>query len=142
VETWVILAVLGVGFVIFEIFTPSFFMLPAGIAFLATAALSPLLSSTATIGVLAAWLLAVYGVFYRFIWPRMKRSVTPTGASGMVGQVATVTEAISGDAPSGYVKLYGDRWQALSQESFAVGERVVILRTEGNKVVVGRAISA
>lgn len=126
------------GFVILEIFTPSFFMLPAGIAFLGTATLAPFLSLTWTLALLVAWLLGVYGVFYRFVWPRLEKRSPKTGAHGMIGQIATVTEPIDASAQTGYVKLYGDSWRALSSESFAIGERVVILQTEGNKVVVGR----
>ncbi len=136
-EPWVYLALVGVGFVILEIFTPSFFSLPAGLAFLATAALSPFLNLTWTLAALVLWLLIVYSAFYLYVWPRLEKKAPRTGAHGMIGQVATVTEPIDARAQTGYVKLYGDSWRALSTETFQVGDRVVILQTEGNKVVVG-----
>lgn len=137
-EPWQTLAIAGVALIILEIFTPSFFMLPAGIAFLFTALLSPLLPGWSFIlGLLAASLLVVYGVFYRYVWPRLKKRAPKTNASGMSGKIAVVTEPVRPDGTSGYVKLYGDSWRAISDRSFEIGERVVILTTEGNKVVVG-----
>lgn len=142
-ENWHIFAALGVILVILEIFTPSFFMLPAGVAFLLTAAWAPLLDSlTANIGVLALHLIVIYTIFYLWVWPRMSKKAPQTNASGMSGQIATVTEAVRPDGTSGYVKLYGDSWRAISEHSFEIGERVVILRTDGNKVVVGPVASA
>ena len=39
---------------------------------------------------------------------------------------------------AGYVKLYGDEWKALSRfgDIFPVGTRVVIVKVDGNKVLV------
>ncbi len=139
-EIWLLLAIIGVVLVILEIFTPSFVMLPAGLAFLLTAAISPFLSSlTANLAALTVNLVIVYGVFYRFVWPRLTKTAPRTAAFGMVGKVATVVEAIQPDGSSGYVKLYGDTWRAVANEAIEVGEKVTILATEGNKVVVARA---
>jgi len=138
VEYWHVLAVLGVAFLILEIFVPSFFMAPAGLAFLLTAALSPWLGFTSMIGVLAVTLLAVYAVFYFFVWPRLPAPQGPrTNISAMVGQIAVVIEPVLPDGSSGSVKLYGDTWRAVSDRAFEVGQRVVILELIGNKVVVG-----
>lgn len=137
-EPWTVFAIVGVGLIILEIFTPSFFMLPAGLAFLATAALSPLLPNlTTTLAVLAVNLVVTYAAFQRLVWPRVQKAAPRTAASGMIGKTATVTEAVRPDAP-GYVKLYGDSWQALASEELEVGTRVVIVGIEGNKVVVER----
>ena len=48
------------------------------------------------------------------------------------------TEPVPPDSGSGYVALYGDRWQAISHagEAFAVGEKVRITAIDGNKVIV------
>lgn len=137
-EYWHVLAVLGVAFLIAEIFVPSFFMAPAGLAFLVTAAFSPWLGFTSMMGVLALSLLAVYAVFYFFVWPRLPLSQGPrTNVSGMIGKIAVVIEPIQPDGSSGSVQLYGDTWRALSDQPFQVGQRVVILSLEGNKVLVG-----
>lgn len=133
------LAIAGVGLIILEIFTPSFIMLPAGLAFLATAALSPLLPGlTATLALLVINLTVTYAAFQHLVWPRIEKTAPRTAASGMIGKTATVVEAIRPDTSSGYVKLYGDTWQAIGSEAFEVGERVAIVGIEGNKVVVER----
>jgi inner membrane protein len=138
-EPWLILAILGALFAISEIFTTTFFTLPAGIAFLLTAALAPLLKGwPLTLAVLAAWLAVTYLLFYFAVWPRLRKKESPqTGASGMVGKIATVTEAITLESGVGYVQLYGDSWRAISESAFEVGAKVRILATEGNKVIVG-----
>lgn len=138
-DPWLILAVLGTLFAVAEIFTTTFFALPAGIAFLLTAAIAPWLKTWPPIlAVLAAWLVVMYLIFSFFVWPRMRpKAKTGTGVDAMVGKIATVTEAITRESGIGYVQLYGDSWRAISEDPFAVGEKVMILATEGNKVIVG-----
>lgn len=138
-EPWLILAIVGALFAIAEIFSASFFALPAGIAFLLAALLAPVTKTwPVTIGVLAVLLTVTYLVFYFAVWPRVRmKDQSRTGASGMVGKIATVTEAITAESGIGYVKLYGDTWVAISETPFEVGNKVRILATEGNKVIVG-----
>jgi len=138
-EPWLILAIIGAVLAISEIFTATFFLLPAGIAFLLGAALSPALSGwPVTFGVLSGLLGLTYILFYFAVWPRLRaKSGSETGAHGMVGKIATVTEAITLESGIGYVQLYGDSWRAISESAFAVGAKVQILATEGNKVIVG-----
>ena len=137
-EPWQILAVAGVLLFLAEFFTPSFFTLPAGLAFLATAFLAAFVKDwPILLGALTANLLVVYWIFQRHVWPRVRRGRTETNASGMVGQTAVVTEAVDPAAGSGYVKLYGDSWRAVSDQAFDVGAKVKIIGTDGNKVVVG-----
>lgn len=141
-DPWIILAVLGALLALAEIFTASFFALPAGIAFVITAAFAPWFDTwPPLLGILAGWIVVTYLVFSLFVWPRMRpKSTTRTGVQGMVGKVATVTEAITRESGVGYVQLYGDSWRAISEEPFSVGEKVQILATEGNKVIVGPVV--
>jgi membrane protein implicated in regulation of membrane protease activity len=138
-EPWVILAILGALLAVAEVFTVSFFALPAGIAFLLTAATAPFFDSWPPIlAILAGWLGLTYLMFATFVWPRMRpKATTGTGVEGMIGKIATVTEAITHESGVGYVQLYGDSWRAISEEAFEVGDKVKILATEGNKVIVG-----
>ena len=136
-EPWQILVVVGVLLALAEIFTPSFVALPAGLAFLMTGAVAPLIASEAVLLALLSFnLLLVFGVFKRFVWPRLQKGAPKTAADGMVGKVVTVTDTIDPAVGAGYVKLYGDSWQAVSQEKFEKGARVVIVGMDGNKVVV------
>lgn len=137
-EPWLVFAALGVLFALAEVFTPTFFALPAGVAFLVAALIASFLPGwTPSLAVLAVLLLVTYGLSYKLVWPRFQKPKTRTGADGLVGKIAEVTEEITLEGGVGYVKLYGDSWRAISEHSFRVGDKVEILATEGNKVVVG-----
>ena len=139
IEPWQVLASLGVVLALFEFFTPTFFALPAGLAFLATAVFALFTRNWSLLALLLALNLAlVYALFHRFVWPRVSTRPTKTNAEAMVGKIAVVTEAIDPDSGSGEVKLYGDLWKVISEVPFSVGSRVLIVRTEGNRVVVTR----
>jgi membrane protein implicated in regulation of membrane protease activity len=135
-QPWQVLALIGASLAVLEFFTPSFFMLPAGIAFLLTALVAAFTADWPTlIGVLVVSLVLVYGVFSLLIWPKLRREAPRTGADGMAGKVAVVTEALV-PGGGGYVKLYGDTWQAVAEQRFEVGQKVRITGTDGNKVLV------
>ncbi len=139
-SAWQVLAVVGVIFAILEIFTSSFVLLPAGLAFLATALWSTIVPGwTPVLALLCAHLFATYALFYFLVWPRLRKFAPKSNASGMIGQIATVTEEISGAGDPGYVQLYGDSWRAVSDGRHPVGAKVTILGLDGNKVVVGPA---
>jgi membrane protein implicated in regulation of membrane protease activity len=55
----------------------------------------------------------------------------------MLGQECEVIETVSASYP-GYVKLYGDRWQAKTYSATPLkkGARAVITRLDGNKVFI------
>ena len=136
-ELWQILAGVGVSLLVVEFFTPSFFALPAGLAFLATACVAAFVSDVRIVlAVLTVSLLIVYWIFQQHVWPRVKRDRQETNASGMVGKTAVVIEAIDPATGAGYVKLYGDSWSVVSEQAFEVGAKVKIIGTDGNKVVI------
>lgn len=137
-EPWQILAIVGVVLLLAEFFTPSFFTLPAGLAFLVTAGVAAFVVDwRILLAVLTTNLLVVYWIFQRHVWPRVKRERKEMNASGMIGQTAVVTEAVDPDVGAGYVKLYGDSWRVVSDRAFDVGAKVKIIGTDGNKVVIG-----
>jgi len=140
---WQILALVGVLLSAAEIFTPSFVMLPAGVAFLLTALVGAVVppwsaNRTALLAVLALWLLVVYATFYWLVWPKMSKapSAPKTGADGLVGKRATVSEAVVPGTSEGYVKLYGDTWRAVGTRRYEVGTEVLISGIDGNKVLI------
>lgn len=137
IEPWHVFASLGIALALAEFFTPSFFALPAGLAFLATAAVA-LFSQDWTLlsVVLAVNLGIVYATFQRYVWPRLQTTMTRTNAEGMTGKIAVVTQAIDPVSGAGEVKLYGDTWKVIAQRPFSVGDQVRIIRTEGNRVIV------
>lgn len=136
-EPWLFFAGVGLVLALVEFFTPSFFSLPAGLAFLVTALVAVFTRDWVTLYVVLAINLAViYAVFYQFVWPKLRRTAPRTNAEGMAGRVATVSEAVDPVSGAGEVKLYGDRFRVVAKEAFAVGTRVVITGTDGNKVIV------
>gem|GEM_PF-1709431 len=136
-ETWHYFAAMGVVLALVEIFTPTFFTMPAGLAFLATAAVGTMLDDTTLLFLVLAINLGVtYGVFYKFVWPRLQKSSPKTNADAMAGKIVTVSERIDPKTGEGYVKLYGDTWRVVAKDAFEVGDRVVITATVGNKVIV------
>ncbi len=137
VEPWHLLAAIGLLLTAAEFFTPTFFALPAGLAFLATAAIGLFTESpTILAAALAVNLGIVYGTFYRFVWPRLQKNSPRSNADAMSGKIAVVTEAVDPVTGAGEVKLYGDLWRVVSRLPFEVGTRVAIVATQGNKVVI------
>lgn len=137
-QLWQILAGTGLLLILMELFVPGFILLPAGIAIVLTSLVATLLTDWRVILlVLAAFEVATFVVF-RFAFPRTGSATT--GADAMVGKQCEVIQAIGPSA--GYVKLYGDEWQAVAERgaSFIPGDRVEITRLDGNKVWV-KAVS-
>ena len=136
-EPWQTFAVVGLLLGIAELFTPTFFSLPAGLAFLATALVGVFTDHWMTLYVVLAINLAmVYGVFYKFVWPRLAKVAPKTNADAMAGKIATVTEAVDPATDEGEVKLYGDKFRVVAKDTFAVGTKVMITATEGNRVLI------
>ncbi len=139
IMVWELFAVIGVLLVLAEIFVSGFFVLPIGIAFLIAAAVAAFTQSwLVVLSALGVSLLFLFWLFkVQLKWGARGNSLAPTNVDAMVGTEVEVVQAISG-ASHGYVKLYGDRWMALSKahKSFEVGERVHIVKVDGNKVLV------
>ncbi len=57
------------------------------------------------------------------------------GFQGLIGKVGIVTKTIS-LKQMGYVKVDGDEWQAVANQSIEEGTQVIIEQVEGNRVQV------
>ena len=139
IMVWELFAIIGILLVLAEIFVSGFFVLPVGLAFLIAALVATFTTSwLLVLSVLGVSLLFLFWLFQvQLKWGESKISAAPTNVDAMVGSEVEVVEAIEG-SKSGYVKLYGDRWVALSKahKSFEVGDRVTIIKVDGNKVIV------
>lgn len=134
---WQIFVVVGLLLAAAEIFTPTFFALPAGLAFLMTAVVALFLRDwVMLLVILSINLTLIYFVFHRFVWPRLKRDAPKMNADALSGKVATVSEAVDPASDRGEVKLYGDRFRVVAAQSFSEGTKVLITGTQGNKVVI------
>lgn len=138
VMVWEIFAIIAVFLIVSEIFVSGFFMLPIGLAFAIAAIPAAIVDSwLIVLATLAASLLFLFWLFHMKLKSVKEKTSAYTNVEGMVGKEVEVTEAFSGNE-SGYVKLYGDRWQAISQsgKSYSVGDRVSVVKIDGNKLIV------
>jgi len=138
---WHIWMVIGIVCVIIEIFDPAFFFLALGIGAIATAlvALAPGVAGNVVLQVV---IFAVFSFIAFLLMRKLGRKVlsnpgTETNVNALIGKIGTVTRDIPVEG-KGYVKIGGEEWSAVEQESRAVlqGARVEVLAIDGNKVVV------
>jgi membrane-bound serine protease (ClpP class) len=81
------------------------------------------------------------GIFFAFLLFAVRAQKVPvrTGVESIIGRVGTVREALE---PAGTVQLGGELWTAQVVEGEAplpVGERVEVMRLEGNRLLVRKA---
>ncbi|HQQ68070.1 MAG TPA: NfeD family protein [Candidatus Cloacimonadota bacterium] len=138
---WHVWIIIGIAFVIIEIFDPAFFFISLGIGAIATGllALLPVIDRSIPVQIL---LFAIVS-FISFLFMRKlgKKVLANPGADTNVyalkGKTGHVTQAIKDDG-RGYVKVGGEEWVAVSEngESIAEQAKVVITGIEGNKLIV------
>ena len=129
---WQFLCVVGIAFVILEIFTPSMFFLNFALAAFITA-----IASLVTLNHFALVLIFfvfsfISFVFLRPILLRRNSKDTETGIEGKyIGKVAKVTEEVTKDR--GVITIYGERWEArcLGEQSIPAGADVRIVKNDG-----------
>ena len=128
---WQFLCVIGIAFVILEIFTPSMFFLNFALAAFITAGFS-LITLNKFALVLVFFLLSFLSfVFLRPILLRRNSKDTETGMEGKyIGKTAKVTEEVT--AERGVITIYGERWEARCEngEIIPTGTEVKILRND------------
>lgn len=136
---WQFLCVVGIAFVILEIFTPSMFFLNFALAAFITA-----IASLVTLNHFALVLIFfvfsfISFVFLRPILLRRNSKDTETGIEGKyIGKVAKVTEEVTKDR--GVITIYGERWDArcLGEQSIPAGADVKIVKNDGLIMFVER----
>ena len=129
---WQFLCVVGIAFVILEIFTPSMFFLNFALAAFITA-----IASLVTLNHFALVLIFfvfsfISFVFLRPILLRRNSKDTETGIEGKyIGKVAKVTEEVAKDR--GVINIYGERCEArcLGEQSIPAGADVKIVKNDG-----------
>ena len=128
---WQLLAICGIGFLIFEIFTPSMFFLNFALASFITAVISVYVKNPYTLAVIFVVLSFVSFVFLRPIIMKKFNKAKETGInSKYIGQVAKAESEISENA--GVISIYGERWEARSENGSVIpqGSDVKIIRNE------------
>lgn len=128
---WQILSIIGIAFVILEIFTPSMFFLNFALAAFITALISVYVSSIFALVLIFFILSFLSFAFLRPILIKRKHHYTETGISGKyIGKTAQAAEEIS--EKSGVITIYGERWDARSEDKSVIpaGAEVKIVRND------------
>lgn len=144
VINWYYWMILGVVLVVFEIFTPGFFIAVIGFAAILTGILALFVQSFIVQVVFFGICVTLFLIFLRPVLIKVmykSSDAKPSNADAMVGRHLTVTETIDNKRGVGYVKYYADSMPARSEngDEIAAGEEVVVTRMDGIKAIVKKA---
>lgn len=130
-ESWQLLIVTGIIFIIIEIFTPVMFFLNLALACFLTAVLAYFIVDWSILVPVFAVSSLVFLMFLRPLLIKTRNGDKKTGVEGKyIGKIAKVVENTT--ATDGVVSIYDERWNARSQngEEIPVGSEVRIVRNE------------
>jgi len=128
---WEFLGIIGIAFLIFEMFTPSMFFLNFSLAAFVCAGIS-VFTKNSWILVLAFFVFSF--VSFIFLRPILVKRFCKTKETGVnskyIGQTARAEEEIS--ETGGVISIYGERWEARSEHGKHIekGCEVRIVRNE------------
>lgn len=129
---WQFLCVVGIAFVILEIFTPSMFFLNFALAAFITAAISYVYASKFGLVLIFFVLSFLSFAFLRPLLLRRNSKENETGISGKyIGKSARVTEDVTDS--KGVITIYDERWEARSIDASLIpaGSEVKIVKNDG-----------
>lgn len=129
---WQFICIVGVAFVILEIFTPSMFFLNFAVAAFLTALVSVFVAHKFTLVLVFFVLSFLSFAFLRPMLLRRNSKDTETGVEGKyIGKTAKVTEEVSDNR--GVITIYGERWDARVCDGsvIPVGSEVCIEKNDG-----------
>ena len=128
---WELLCVIGVGFVILEIFTPSMFFLNFALASFITALASVYIANKFALVLIFFVLSFLSFAFLRPVIMKKNTKETKTGIEDKyIGRAAKVVEEVS--EYKGVISIYDERWEARSEDKSVIpaGAEVKIIRNE------------
>lgn len=129
---WQFLCIVGVSFLILEIFTPSMFFLNFALASFITSAISLFIVNKFYLVLIFFVLSFLSFVFLRPILLRKHSKDTETGLEGKyIGKIAKVAEEVT--SSRGVINIYGERWEARCAEGLTIPleEEVRIVKNDG-----------
>lgn len=123
---WQIWAILGLGFLILEMFMPAMFFLNFAIGAFVTALVALVVTSWTNLILLFSLISLVSLLLLRPILMKKTPKETDTGINAKyIGKIAKVVETVN--SKSGVISIYDERWQARSEEEIPVGSEVEII---------------
>ncbi len=145
-SAWILWILLGVIFIIAEIFTLGFVLFWFGIGALAAAFAGFLGFGMFVQFVVFAVVSTVLTVMSRKIlaksFSQTDENAYKTGIDSLPGQIGTVTSASRGALQEGAVKVYGSIWTAFpidGETNLNEGEKVEVVSVKGSSIYVRRA---
>jgi len=130
-QYWQLLIVVGILFLIIEIFAPMVFFLNFALACFMTAVVAFYILDWNVLIPIFVVTSAIFLLFLRPILIKSRNGKQQTGVEGKyIGKTVKVTEKVTSN--SGVVSIYNERWEARSNtgEEFEVGSEVKIVRNE------------
>lgn len=130
-QLWQLLTVIGIVFIILEMFTPGMFFLNFSLSAFICAILSLYVKNAYTL-VFAFFLFSF--ISFIFLRPIIIKKMNKSNETGInskyIGKTVIVDVDITED--SGYINIYGERWDARSEngELIPAGSTVKIMRNE------------
>ncbi|HEX3629155.1 MAG TPA: NfeD family protein [Candidatus Dormibacteraeota bacterium] len=136
----------AIAFAIAEVLTVAVFAVFITIGALG-AAIASLLGFNLLVQAIVLGVLGIAGIFiarpYLVGRLRLGRPSLRSGAEGMVGQEAVLTEAIPGNGEPGHVKLAGELWPALTEDGTALPATTPVMVTAlKSTILIVRAVSS
>lgn len=128
---WHLILIVGILFLIIEIFTPVLFFLNFALACFVTAILALFISDWNVLIPVFVILSAAFLLFLRPLLIKARTNGQKTGVEEKyIGKIAKVTDTITPN--SGVISIYNERWEARSNngEEIPAGSDVKIVRNE------------
>ena len=142
---WILWGILGVGFIIAEIFTLGFVLLWFGIGGLVAAFVAFLGFGVAwqflAFAIVSITLTALSRKIFADFYSHSDNELVKTGIDSLPGQIGTVTGTSQGALQSGEVKVFGSTWTAfpeVGEMPLLKGEKVEVVRIKGSSIYVRR----
>ena len=129
--TWTFLCIVGIAFVILEMFTPSMFFLNFAISAFITAITSLFIMKTIYLSIIFLIFSFVSFIFLRpFLLTKLNKSNKTGIEDKYIGKKAKVIETVT--KSSGAISIYDERWEARSEDdiNINVGDEVMIIKNE------------
>lgn len=138
-ELWWIWVIIGVIFIIGEIFTAGFFLIWFGIAAILAGVIAFFELSVIWQGVAFVIISAILLAGTRRLAERYTKKQPPgVGADRLIGKVGVALEEIDNDKNTGRVRIDEEQWRAESLEGDIITKdsNVQVIKLEGTHVVV------
>ncbi len=128
---WELLGIVGIAFLILEMFTPSMFFLNFAIAAFLTSGISVFVKNPYTLVIV---FVVLSFVSFAFLRPVLKKCFCKSKETGLnskyIGQIAKAETEIT--ESSGVITIYGERWEARSEDCSVIppNSEVKIVRND------------